>query len=292
MSAFFFLLILVLFSLLFFPLLTYALFWYEAGNSDYRLQLQRDSEGRMATWILRGLFSSIRSQIPIILFFPLGLFRRLWEPDAEEGPPFPPLILIHGLYHNPSAWLLFRARLRRAGLKRIHVASYDSRRFSFQEIAEQVAGRLGEIGTMEGNKPVLLVGHSLGGLLAKAYAARKEGLPGPAVKGIITLGTPFKGSKMTVFGLGRLARDISHNSGLIKELERMEVSAHTACAALYSPVDNIVLPHDSLAAAPENWIREKTAPISHVAYLYDKSTFNRVLVLLSQFAGSSDQNAK
>ncbi len=220
-------------------------------------------------------------------FFPLGIFKPLWKAGIEENSAFPPVVLIHGLYHNASAWLLFRLRLQRAGLKRIHVVSYSSRRYAFREIEEQLARRLAEIGTTERDEPVLLVGHSLGGLLAKAYAAKKDSFPGPKVKGLITLGTPFKGSKMVVFGPGELARSLSCGSDLIKELEAAEVPPGTACAALYSPVDGMVLPPESLTAVPENWIRERTGPISHVAYLYDKSTFNQVHRLLLQFAGNS-----
>ena len=280
------LLFLILFIPLFLSVVTYALFWYEAGNSRYRFQMQTESGGKMTAWILKGLFSSVWSQILVILFFPFGILMTLWKTGAEGNSTFPPVVLIHGLYHNPSAWLLFRFRLRRAGLDRIHVVSYNSRRYSFKEIEEQVARRLVEIGSSERNESVLLVGHSLGGLLAKAYAAKKGGFTGPDVKGIITLGTPFKGTKMAVFALGELGQSLSPGSDLIKELEAMEVPSHTACAALYSPVDNMVLPHESLAAVPENWIQEKMVPISHVACLYDKPTFNQVLRLLSRFAGN------
>ncbi len=92
---------------------------------------------------------------------------------------------------------------------------------------------------------------------------------------------------MAVFAPGKLAQSILCGSDLIKELGTTEVPPHTACAALYSPVDSIVLPPESLTAVPENWIREKTAPISHVAYLYDKPTFDQALKLLSRFAGKS-----
>ena len=290
MSAIF--LFLVLFILLFFPLVTYALFWYEAGNSPYRFQIQQESDGKMVAWILKGLFSSFWSQILVILLFPFGIFRPLWKTGAEENSTFPPVVLIHGLYHNASAWFLFRFRLRRAGLKRIHVISYSSWRHSFREIEEQLVLRLMEIGAIEKDDPVLLVGHSLGGLLAKAYAGRKGGFPGPAVKGLITLGTPFRGSKMAAFALGKLARSLSSGSDLIKELEAIDVPSHTPCANLYSPVDNMVLPPESLAAAPENWIQEKTAPISHVTCLYHKPTFNQVFRLLSRFAGNSFKNSE
>ena len=280
-------LFLILFVLLFFPLVTYALFWYEVGNSDYRFRMQRESGEKMTGWILKGLFSSLWSQILIILFFPFGLFRSFWKSGADGDPAFPPIVLIHGVYHNASAWLLFRFRLKSAGLNRVHVVNYNSLRYSFREIEEQLARRLEEIGTLEKGEPVLLVGHSLGGLFATAYAGRKNSFSGPAVKGIITLGTPFKGSKTAVFALGKLAHSLSYGSDLLKELKAVDVPSQTACANLYSPVDNVILPPESLTAAPENWIQEMTLPISHVACLYHKPTFKQVLKLLSQFAGNS-----
>ncbi len=199
----------IFFLLLFFPLLTSALFWYEAGNSHYRFQMQQESDGKFGTWIFKGLISSLRSLILVVLFFPLGIFKPLWKAGIEENSAFPPVVLIHGLYHNASAWLLFRLRLKRAGLKRIHVVSYSSRRYSFREIEEQLARRLAEIGTLERNEPVLLVGHSLGGLLAKAYAARKDSFPGPDVKGLITLGTPFQGKQNGGFRSGKTGAEHS-----------------------------------------------------------------------------------
>ncbi len=280
---------LAFFLLLFFPLATYVLFWYEGGNSPYRSLLHQESKGKTASWILKGLFSSLWSQVLILLFFPLGWFKPLWKARAEEDSTFPPVVLIHGLYHNASAWFLFCRWLRRAGVKRIHLITYSSWRHTFEEIEEQVAQRLAEISAFEGNEPVLLVGHSLGGLLAKAFAGKTGDPAGPAVRGIITLGTPFKGSKTTVFATGKLARSIGCGSDLITRLEAIDVPSSTPCAALYSPVDNLVLPSESLRAAPEAWAQEKTAPISHAACLYHKPTFKKALNHLSQFAEKTIQ---
>ena len=122
--------------------------------------------------------------------------------------------------------------------------------------------------------------------LPKPMPLKKAVSPDRKSKGSSPLARPLKGTKMAVFALGELGKSLSRDSDLIKELEAMEVPSHTACAALYSPVDNIVLPPESLAAVPENWIQEKMVPISHVACLYDKPTFNQVLGLLLRFAGN------
>ncbi len=72
-------LFLIFFLLLFFPLVTSALFWYEAGNSQYRFQMQQESGGKLATWLLKGLISSFWSQILVVLFFPFGDIQASME---------------------------------------------------------------------------------------------------------------------------------------------------------------------------------------------------------------------
>lgn len=128
---------------------------------------------------------------------------------------------------------------------------------------------------------VLMVGHSTGGLLAKAYAGRKDGGDqGPAVRTVITLGSPHKGSRMAVFGMGRLAKSLVYGSTLIGELGQIRIPSKVDCTAIYSPVDNMVLPAESLKAPPD-WKEKRTGPICHVSMLYHWGTFKQVLKCLT-----------
>jgi triacylglycerol lipase len=273
MASFFIAVILVVFFL--FPLLTYTIYWYEAGNSPYKDELAIESGQKTAIWILRGFFSCILSQLLVILFYPLAFVKKLWRPEPVTKGVLPPVILIHGLYHNASAWIFYRWWLKRSGFANVYAFNYNSWRYTFWEIFHKLDSWVSEISAYFPEGPILLVGHSLGGLLAKAYVG-KDGPPGSKVTGVITLGSPHKGSKLAVFGMGKLARSLAYNSSLMQGLEGIKMPLETFCVSLYSPVDNLVLPIDSLKAPP-GWREERTHPICHVSMLYHRPTFRRVL---------------
>ena len=267
----------VLITLLFlFPLMTYIIFWYDTGNSSYRDELAEESGERTAVWILKGFLSGILSHIIMIGSFPLAFIKRLWLPGPGDTTSTPPVILIHGLYHNASAWIFYRWWLRRAGYRRVYLFNYNSLKSTFGEISGKLDKWMKETARSFPGEEVLMVGHSLGGLLAKAYAGKKDGVQGPAVRAVVTLGTPHKGSRMTVFGIGRLARSLAFGSTLIRELEEIRIPSDVDCTAIYSPVDNMVLPAESLKAPP-GWNEERTGPICHVSMLYHWGTFKQVL---------------
>jgi pimeloyl-ACP methyl ester carboxylesterase len=261
-----------------FPLLTYAIYWYEAGNSPYKDELAIESGQKTAIWILKGFFSTMVSQIFMIIFYPLVFLKKLWQPEPEPNASLPPVILIHGLYHNASAWIFYRWWLRRSGFSNVYAFSYNSWKDTFWEIFHKFDLWVSEIYASFPGEPILFVGHSLGGLLAKAYAG-KDGPQGNKVAGVITLGSPHKGSKLTVYGMGRLAKSLAYDSSLMQRLEGIEMPSATFCVSLYSPVDNIVLPIDSLKPPP-GWKQERTNPICHISMLYHRPTFRRVLTHL------------
>ena len=94
-------------------LATYFLFWYE---NAWSARFAPDGGTKPRLMVLSGLLSSIASVTFIFVCYPLGPIRRIWAPkDIRAGQPL--IILTHGLYHNASAWLLFRRRLKKAGFK-------------------------------------------------------------------------------------------------------------------------------------------------------------------------------
>jgi len=280
-SVILFVLIVVFFLM---PVFAYLIFWYEAANSPYGMTLDQQSDGKPYLWLLRGILSSICSNVVVVCFFPLGFVRKLWVPGpsgtkvgrkpgtkANTG-----VVLIHGIYHNASAWVYYRWRLKRKGYSRIHAFSYSSWNTTFWDIYEKFETWMKQVERDFPGEDMVMVGHSLGGLLAKTYAGKRDESCSSAIRRVITLGSPFKGSKMVVLGFGTLAGSLRYQGPLVRELEKYQPSTQLPCVAFYSPVDNMVLPTESMIPSA-GWKQEQTVPMGHVAALYHGPTFNRVL---------------
>lgn len=251
-------------------LLTFAFFWYETANSAHRQYLENLSNGRPGRLLMKGILSSYFSLLLTVALYPSVLFRRLRQPGIAPDSVSPPIILVHGLYHNPSAWTLFRRRLTAAGFANIYLFGYSSWNQNFPDLVKKLEDLIARVEERFPDRPPILIGHSLGGLLARACVQS----PGESshLSGVITLGTPHQGSKLAALGVGKLAKSLIYRGPLIKELEQGAPRADTPCVALYSPVDNMVLPNHSLQIAMAGWIHQETAPVSHVAMLYHKRT--------------------
>ena len=121
--------------------------WAIAGNLLFflvRKRMERSicaGRGAKLRWmVLSGLLSSIASVFFIFICYPLGAFRAPLGAEADRAAG-PVIILTHGLYHNASAWLLFRSHLRKAGFKNIFVMNYWSFFTSF-ETNPKATGRI------------------------------------------------------------------------------------------------------------------------------------------------------
>jgi triacylglycerol lipase len=255
--------------------LTYAFFWYETANSAYLQQLERLSGGRIKRWIAKGILTSSASMILTVLLYPFGFRKGLLRPPGNPDSSSPPIILVHGLYHNASAWILYRMWLKRAGFGNTYAINYSSLRCTFRQAVEQLNASIEEVARLHPGHRVVLIGHSLGGLLSRLCVERENQAEKTAA--IITLGTPHHGSKLAVLGPGRLAGSIIYQGPLFREIERDAPPCSVPGLSLYSAVDNMVLPNDALQIDRPGWTRELVSPISHVSMLFHRATAMRVI---------------
>lgn len=264
--------------------LTYTLFCASAGRSPYGLYLKERSQGKTLLWILQGVLSGILSSAMVLLSSPLQFYRRLWHPVPNHLCPLPPVLLVHGVYHNPSAWILYRAWLKRAGFSNVYAFGYSSFGKTFEDILEELDAMVEEISNAFTGRPVILIGHSLGGLLSRFCAIRHENTG--RIAAVVTLGTPHRGSRLAAFGFGKLARSLGYRGDLIRRIEGEAQPSQIPCLAVFSPIDNMVLPSDSLRIAVQGWTCYESAPLSHVALLYHSATARYVTRFLLDVCGA------
>jgi pimeloyl-ACP methyl ester carboxylesterase len=148
---------------------------------------------------------------------------------------------------------------------------------SFDELAEELSRVIAGIHSREG-RPVVLVGHSLGGLLGKACAQNPANAG--EIAALVTLGSPHQGSKLAALAVGGLGRSLIFRGSLITGMEGRTVPESVPRLAVVSPVDNMVMPNEALQVRENGWDHHQTAPISHVSMLYHAPTAKRVIQFL------------
>ena len=257
-------------SCLFIAVTTYLLYWYEHEPRIETLFPSR-KEAHMA--MRKGVFSALCSQLFSFAIYLSGTILQYWRKKTPKAPDHAeaPVIMVHGLFHNSTAWVLFRHWFKKAGITNCATFFYSSRK-DFDTISRELDTYLTMVLNKYPDSKPVLIGHSLGGLLLRNWLASSD--RATDVSGLITLGTPMLGSKLATFSATALGQQLAYNGTLIQQIETREQGTHTPpvpCFALYSPVDNMVLPQESVATPPEGWSIIKTTPVSHLAMLNNKT---------------------
>lgn len=178
-----------------------------------------------------------------------------------------PILLVHGLYHNKMAWLLMKHRLDVLGLSDLNTWQYNSFTTSYPELVLKLRKEIDRL-YAEKNRKIILVGHSLGGLLISGAASAPEFEK--KTLGLITMGTPFKGSILATIAPGRLGRSLHPESGLFKGENRICFPKCTPKIAIISPTDEMVLPWKNLEPDAAQWSIIRSPALGHVAMLYSR----------------------
>jgi pimeloyl-ACP methyl ester carboxylesterase len=175
-------------------------------------------------------------------------FERWLAPrNPPKGAAGPPVLFIHGYLCNGGFWWWLRRRLARDGIANTHVITCGPVFGSIDRFAEQVAARVAEIRAAQGSAPVVLVGHSMGGLIARRHV-QLHGAGG--VARIISLGTPHHGTIHAQLANSRNGKQMRPGSDWLAALNADEAApAPVPVCSVYSHHDNIVAPQDSARLA-------------------------------------------
>jgi len=275
--------------ILFVPMLTGVLAYLENLRTGDSLRQRALLHGRLALGLARAFLNSIWTLWLTVLALPLGrLFG--FSCAGGAGAAKPTVVLVHGLYHNPAAWFVMRWRLRRAGFADLRCYGYASFGRDFSAIADGLARLLLETAQAAPGGRVLLLGHSLGGLIIRAACAdARVAAGGCRVAGVVTLGTPHRGSTLAgVLGVGSLARSLAPKGAAIR-LVRALPECSVPGLSLYTPTDGMVLPlSGALLDEREReagWQERALPPMSHVGLLYSNAAAREALAFFQARSG-------
>jgi len=178
----------------------------------------------------------------LVIFAWLHPFEWLHTRRNALGKQGPPILCVHGYVCNGGYWSSLRAVLARAGFPRTYTINMDPTFGSIETFAQHVARRVDEILAETGESKVILIGHSMGGLVSRCYVQRHGGVD--KVSKIITLGSPHHGTVSAFGGPGEDARQMRPNSEWLHGLNA-EPPVGVPITSIYTYHDNIVFPQDT-----------------------------------------------
>ena len=170
---------------------------------------------------------------------------RLHAADAVTAQGLP-VLLVHGYVCNRGYWTKLSRQLAQAGIvhQAIDLEPIDA---NIDGYVTQVEQALQVLCTLTGKPQAIIVAHSMGGLVARAWL-RHYGAA--RVARIITIGTPHHGTALANLAAGTNARQMSRidgaPSGWLAQLAASEAPETRALiTSMYSHHDNIVAPQCS-----------------------------------------------
>ncbi len=154
-----------------------------------------------------------------------------------------PIVLVHGIGDNRSAFAVLSGALRRRGFGVVHAVNYSVLTALTGDVRRSAA-LLGEhierICEKTGADRVHVVGHSLGGLIARYYVQRLHG--DARVRTLVTLGTPHGGTLTAYLLPTSLTRQLRPGSELLSELAEPCRPCRTRFVVVWSEMDQVVVP--------------------------------------------------
>ena len=213
------------------------------------------------------------------LFLIIQPFERLWMGADRLPAGRPVVLLIHGYGCNRGAWWWLRKRLEAAGLA-VATINLEPPYTDIDNFVATLDARIEAVCREAGCSRLTLIGHSMGGLVARAYLGR---LGNARVDRLLTIASPHAGSLLARLGVGENARQMEPGSVWLKRLwpERPPVPM----VALRNSHDNFVMPQDSQRFPGA---RDVELPaLGHLAVLFSGRAAEALLEALRAPASSS-----
>ena len=195
-------------------------------------------------------------------FVVLSPFENLWlgpdrlRPSTERSP----LLLVHGYGCSRAAWWWLRRRLEARGWV-VATINLEPIYTDIEHYVEPLAHRIDAVLAETGAARLILVGHSMGGLVIRAYL-RRHGAD--KVSRVVTLGTPYGGSELARIGFGANGRQMVPGNDWLAQLDEYMQAVETT--TIFSLHDNYVMPQTNLILTGAQ--RYVLDGLGHLAMLY------------------------
>jgi triacylglycerol lipase len=230
------------------------------GARDLAVRLGRDLRALATPGGVRGAVLETAWVAAHFVMYPLGILRE--RPSNVERYGYEdltlrqrslvisnvqaagtPILLVHGMIDNRAIFTVLTRRLRAHGFERVVTLNYSPVTNDIRAAAEGLSAQVEALVAKTGYERIHIVGHSLGGLIARYYVQRLGG--DQRVHTLVTLGTPHHGTLAAHLVPVQLGRQLRPSSDLFAELDLPAPGCRTRFVAIWSDIDQMVVPHDN-----------------------------------------------
>lgn len=177
------------------------------------------------------------------------------------------ILLVHGYCRHQGDWLWMRRQLAQLNLP-LFCVNLQPALAAIPEITKSsLPKKIASIIEQTKCKNIIVVAHSMGGLVSSYYSEFLDDQN--LIKAIITIGTPYYGTKVSIIGAGKNAVDMCPGSNFLTELH---VPLHKSQKNYYqicSKFDNIIFPWQSALFDNTPHARQYVLPLeAHLCMLH------------------------
>ncbi|NEA99882.1 alpha/beta fold hydrolase [Streptomyces sp. SID13726] len=194
------------------------------------------------------------------------------SPSPEDGAAQlpteakPPVVLLHGFIDNRSVFVLLRRSLAQHGRQQVESLNYSPLTCDIRAAAELLGRHIEGICERTGSPRVDVVGHSLGGLIARYYVQRLGG--DARVRTLVTLGTPHSGTRVVPLANAHpIVRQMRPGSELLEELTLPAPGCRTHFVSFWSDLDHLMDPLETACIDHPDLVAQnvRVSGIGHLA---------------------------
>lgn len=191
-----------------------------------------------------------------------------------------PIVLVHGVVDNRSAFAVLRRALRRRGFGRVATVNYSPLTADVRVAAARLGRQVERICAQTGYEKVHLVGHSLGGVIARYYVQRLGG--DARVDTLVTIGSPHRGTVLARLFPLLVTRQLLPGSSLIADLAA-PTRCRTPIVSIWSDRDEVVIPNRSAELRHDDLdvTNVRVSGVGHLSLLVDHRAVHAVITALS-----------
>lgn len=260
-------------------LIVYSIRWFEYSNSnEYKEKytdktifsdFQKEGYKALVGFILEYVYV-IAHLVLLVVDYITSLFQSITPKISSPQDNRCPIILVHGYMMRGLVMYPIKRRLNKDGYKNVYLFTYSPPWLNIDDFSRQLRDKIEFVKKERGIEKVDLICHSMGGLVALNYINNLDGVKN--VNRLITLGTPFGGSKLWSFSIGRCGKEMKPVSEFLKKLSVPTAGVKTT--AIYTTFDEMVIPYEYSKLVGANNIGMNY--IGHVGLLFDSKVYKNV----------------